>query len=157
MEIRRLGPEDAAIWRDIRLEALARAPEQFSARHDEWAGRALADFAQELAAMSVWAAIAGGRAQGVAALARDANSGAHGWIEAVYVREVARGRGVAKAIIAKAEHEARTRGYEKLCLEVRAANVEARGLYAQLGFSESSGEKNRSCASRCEVTMAKAL
>lgn len=156
MEVRCLNPEDAALWRDIRLEALEREPEQFSSRHADWVDRPLADFAARLEGASVWAAIDGGRVLAVAALTPDVDGVGRGWVEAVYVRPEARGRGLARAVLAEAERVAREQRLGELRLEVRAANPAARGLYARLGFREVEGAP-KSCGSKCEITMAKAL
>jgi ribosomal protein S18 acetylase RimI-like enzyme len=156
MELRRLDPEDAALWRDIRLEALEREPEQFSSRFADHVDRPLADFAARLAGASVWAAFDGVRPVAVAALTTDADGAARGWVESVYVRPEARGRGVAQAVLAALERVARDQRLEALWLEVRASNAAARGLYARLGFREVEGGP-KSCKGRCEITMAKVL
>ena len=154
--VRRLAPEDAALWRDIRLEALAREPAQFAERLADWADRPLRDFAAHLAAVPVWAAVAGERALAVAALTPDSGGEACGWIEAVYVRPEARGRGLGQAVVAAAEDAARARRLAELRLQVRGANAAARGLYRKLGFREVAGGREGGCGG-CEVTMAKRL
>ena len=45
-----------------------------------------------------------------------------------------RGQGLAKALLAAAERAAREHGSSAMQLEVRADNVEARALYARLGY-----------------------
>ncbi|MCY1128582.1 GNAT family N-acetyltransferase [Frigidibacter sp. RF13] len=156
MDLRRLGPADSDLWRDIRLEALKRAPEQFSSSFADWAERPLADFAGRLESASVWAVIEAGRAVAVAALTPDDEARALGWVESVYVRPEARGRGLAQAVVARIERAGRERGYQELRLEVRAANPAARGLYARMGFHDVAGA-GASCAGKCEIMMAKAL
>lgn len=156
IEIRRLTPEDAGLWRDIRLEALALEPEQFSSRHADWVDRPLADFAARLEAAPVWAAIEAGRAVAVASLSPDADGAPCGWVVAVYVRPGARGRGLAQAALAAVEAEARAQGLAELRLEVRAANAAARGLYQRLGFRQEGDGARRTCG-LCEVGMVKPL
>jgi ribosomal protein S18 acetylase RimI-like enzyme len=155
-QVRRLSAAEAAIWRDIRLAALKGDPAQFSARYADWAGRPLADVAAELETAPVWAAVEAGRALAVAALTPDAADGSVAWLEAVYVRPEARGRGLARRVIAAAEAAARAEGRREIRLEVRAANGAARGLYRALGYGEA-GPGGRSCGSVCEVTMTKHL
>lgn len=46
--IRQLTPQDAAEWRDFRLEMLRLAPDAFSTRLVDWQDRSLADFAARL-------------------------------------------------------------------------------------------------------------
>jgi ribosomal-protein-alanine acetyltransferase len=55
----------------------------------------------------------------------------------VAVSPAARGRGIAKALIAAAEEEARKRGEIFMRLEVRADNKAARSLYESLGYRQS--------------------
>ena len=52
-EIRRLRPEDAALCREIRLEALQRNPEAFSSTFEVEAAQTQAFFADRLAASAV--------------------------------------------------------------------------------------------------------
>lgn len=47
----------------------------------------------------------------------------------------ARGQGLAKKLVRRAEAEARKRGFEHVSLEVRAGNTAARALYAGLGYT----------------------
>ncbi|MGB5869124.1 MAG: GNAT family N-acetyltransferase [Albidovulum sp.] len=156
VKIRQLAPADATIWRDIRLEALAREPEQFSALHADWVARPLADFADMIGKMRIWAALAEGRAVAVAALYCDHDRRDIVSLMAVYTRPEARGMGYAQRLIATAEAAARASGAKELRLNVRAANPAARGLYAGLGFCEIPAEAAPSC-SKCEITMAKPI
>lgn len=57
-------------------------------------------------------------------------------IYSLAVNPAARGQGLAKKLVQKAEAAARRRGCERLSLEVRADNAAARGLYAGLGYAE---------------------
>ena len=156
MQVRRLGSGDAALWRDIRLEALERAPEQFSSSFADWVGRPLADFAARLEGATVWAVVEADRALAVAALTPDDEGRALGWVESVYVRPEVRGRGLAQAVLAEVEQAARARGLAELRLEVRAANPAARGLYERMGFREVPGA-GTSCGGKCEIAMVKGL
>ena len=151
-DLRRLGPQDADLWRDIRLEALAGEPDQFASRHAEWADRPLADFAARLDAAPVWAVIEQGRAVAVASLSPDRDGAACGWLEAVYVRPEARGRGLGQAVIAAVEAAARSGGLAQLRLEVRGANHAAIGLYDRMGFV-----RTGSGTGKCEIAMVKPL
>lgn len=134
--IRRLPPEDAAIWRRIRLEGLATAPEAFSARHANWAARPLADFRQQVETSAVFVAETGGQVQGSACLVadRDAGQPQRGWVLSVYVTPIARGAGIGTALLAAVIAEARARGLQELFLDVGRDNPPARALYAGKGF-----------------------
>lgn len=54
----------------------------------------------------------------------------------VFVREELRGRGGAALLVAAAEEAARGLGARRLILDTRADLVEARALYARLGYTE---------------------
>lgn len=155
MTLRQLTPADAALWQSIRLEALLLEPQQFSSRHADWVDRPLADFAARLATAAVWAIVESDQALAVACLTPDKDGAKLGWIESVYVRPEARGRGLARDVLAAVEAAARAQGLVELRLEVRAANSAARGLYAKLGFLELA-QAGPSCGG-CEICMAKML
>ncbi len=52
----------------------------------------------------------------------------------LYVRPFARGCGLARALIARLEDEARRRGYREICLDTLPMMGEAQRLYETLGF-----------------------
>jgi putative acetyltransferase len=56
-------------------------------------------------------------------------------VKRMYVRPEARGRGVARAILARLEQEARARGVERLALETGDAQRAAIRLYERAGFA----------------------
>ena len=161
IEIRRLGPEDAALYRALRLEALERCPEAFASTLEIEAARPAEAFAERLSASVVFAALDGVDPLGMAGFYRhDTPKMAHkGMLWGMYVRPEARGRGIARrlveAVLAHAGAEV-----EILQLAVTTTNAPARGLYASLGFVEY-GIERRSLkhAGRYwdDVLMAKAL
>lgn len=59
-----------------------------------------------------------------------------GRIYSLVVAPGARGRGLARSLVADLEQEARRRGCARVRLEVRADNASARALYAALGYVE---------------------
>lgn len=58
-------------------------------------------------------------------------------LKRVFLRTEARGRGGAALLVAAAEDAARARGAERMVLDTRGDLVEARALYARLGYAES--------------------
>jgi ribosomal protein S18 acetylase RimI-like enzyme len=143
VKTRRLLPDDADLYRDIRLEALKLAPEAFSstfAREDakppEW-------FAARLDDAAVFGAFAEGNLLGIAGFfAQHGQKQAHkGVLWGMYVRPRARGRGVGRRLVEAVIEHAR-RHVEILQLTVVAGNEPARRLYTDLGFVEYGTEKN---------------
>ena len=62
-------------------------------------------------------------------------------VESVYVKEGQRKKGVALALLKAAEDEAKSKGVEKLFLEVRESNIPAKNLYRKFGFNKISERK----------------
>jgi ribosomal protein S18 acetylase RimI-like enzyme len=67
------------------------------------------------------------------------------WLEDLFVREQARGRGLGRTLTRAAIARARERGCRRIELDVNDANPAALALYEELGFSawvESAGGRN---------------
>lgn len=60
--------------------------------------------------------------------------GEHAYVTDVYVRDGWRRRGIAQAMLARAERHARERGASELRIGVLAGNAAARALYRHAGF-----------------------
>lgn len=82
-------------------------------------------------AVAFFLARANGRAVGCGGVAFDDRLAE---VKRMYVRPDARGNGVARAILAQLEHEARTRGHASLVLETGDAQRAAIRLYERSGF-----------------------
>ena len=134
--VRRLGPEDAAAFQRLRLEALARDPCAFAASHDEEAEQDLADVAARLERQPVFGGFASGALLGVAGFAvpPQAKKRHKGLLWGVYVREAARGRGLGRALVLAVIGHARTHVVQ-LHAAVVTTNDAARRLYRSLGFT----------------------
>lgn len=65
-------------------------------------------------------------------------SGLDCWIEDVYVRDDARGRGIGRELVRVACARARERGARRIELDTSESNAAAIALYKSLGFSTSS-------------------
>ena len=135
--LRRLLPEDAALYREIRLEALRTEPDAFSSTFEVEADRPLDQFAARLRGSYVVGAFRGAELAGVAGFYTQPGPkhGHKGMLWGMYVRPPHRyagiGRLLAEAVIAHA------RGLvEVLQLFVVADNLPARRLYRGLGFVE---------------------
>lgn len=131
VRIRRLRAEDATLWRDLRLEALAKHPEAFGSTHDDWAGRPLSDFADRLEQACILGAFKSETLVGCMAL--DSANG-RGEITGVFVRRDLRGRGVARALLKAQKRQAQQRGVSQLYLTVAETNRPALRFYERAGF-----------------------
>ena len=143
VEIRRLRPDAAAIYREIRLEALCRDPEAFASTYAAEADRPLDWFADRLGRGAVFGAGAERRLLGIAGfLVKEGPKQAHkGSLLGMYVRPEARRAGIGRGLVAAVIADARQH-VELLQLSVVADNMAARRLYAGLGFVEYGFERN---------------
>ncbi|MGB7320958.1 MAG: GNAT family N-acetyltransferase [Albidovulum sp.] len=158
MNVRRISPEEAALWRRIRLEALSTAPDAFSAPLSDWQDRPIADFAAQVAANPVFLAFDGSVPVGSISWMRDDEIAGRGWIYAVFVSPGARGRGIGQALIAAVLTDADAAGMTELWLEVGGQNTPAISAYGRAGFVAFAGKVRPSqCGSKCEVSMRRAL
>jgi GNAT superfamily N-acetyltransferase len=66
------------------------------------------------------------------------------WIEDVFVRERARGKGLGRALVELAIEHARERGCKRIELDVDEDNAPARALYRELGFADDAKANVRS-------------
>ena len=143
IRVRRLLPEDAARYREIRLEGLRVSPEAFGNTFEVENARPIELFADRLRDSETMGAFEGAEILGVAGLR--ANQGpkeSHkGTLVGMYVRPQARNRGVGRRLVEAVIEVARTRGVELLQLAVVSDNEPARRLYARLGFVEYGIEK----------------
>ena len=134
-KIRRLRPEDAALYREIRLEALVHSPEAFSNTFEDEAAQTLAWFANRLAGSAVFGAFGGADVLGIASfyVQPDRKEAHKGMLDGMYTRPVARRAGIARRLVNAVLHHAREH-VELIELAVVSDKVAALRLYAGLGF-----------------------
>jgi ribosomal protein S18 acetylase RimI-like enzyme len=143
VDIRRLTPADAWVYRAIRLDGLKHHPEAFGSTFDAEAVKPLAWFIDRLGQSTVFGAFRHTETLGVAGFAvRSGEKEAHkGLLWGMYVRPQARGTGVARRLVEAVIESARP-CVELLQLSVVVGNERARRLYAGLGFVEYGIERN---------------
>jgi RimJ/RimL family protein N-acetyltransferase len=161
IEVRRLLPGDAALYHDVRLEALRLAPEAFSSTFARESAEPLTWFAARLDSSAVFGAFAGKDLVGIAGFfVEQGGKEAHkGVLVGMYVRPHARRAGTGRRLVEAVVEHAR-RHVELLRLTVVSGNEPARRLYARLGFVEYGIEKNALKQDGCywdEILMAKSL
>jgi ribosomal protein S18 acetylase RimI-like enzyme len=135
IEIRRLSRADAEAFRAVRLEGLERHPAAFGASFEDESARPLSFFAETLDGHFVLGAEDRGRLVGVAAFRfHDGQKKRHrGTLWGMYVREEARGKGVARRLVDGILSHARQR-VEEVDLSVWSENPAAIALYKAAGF-----------------------
>jgi len=143
LQIRRLTPADAALFRDIRLEGLRLNPEAFGSTFEAENARSVAFFAERLAGSRIFGAFQGSELVGIAALLiGQGQKEAHkGRLVGMYVRPGSRKAGVGQRMVETIIEVAR-QSVELIELSVVSDNEAARRLYERLGFVEWGVEKN---------------
>jgi ribosomal protein S18 acetylase RimI-like enzyme len=135
VQIRRLMPADARLYREIRLEALQQAPEAFGSTFEQECSQSLAQFEEALTKADVFGAFRETDLLGMAGYFTQAGAKqAHkGLLWGMYVRSIARGTGVAKHLVEAVLGHARER-VELVQLAVVSENEAAQRLYRSCGF-----------------------
>jgi ribosomal protein S18 acetylase RimI-like enzyme len=144
IQIRRLTPADAALYRDIRLEGLRGNPEAFGSTFEAENARPLTWFSERLlGGAKTFGAFQGLELVGVAGLfIREGQKEAHkGLLVGMYVRPSSRNVGVGRRLVETIIDLARQE-VELIQLAVVSDNQQARRLYSSLGFLEYGIEKN---------------
>ncbi len=134
--IRRLGPDDAEIWRAIRLQALQNAPEAFGQTYEHAVAQPRDSFAETVrSANPLMAAFAGDRAIGTAGLytVEGPKSAHRGMLWGMYVAPEFRGQRHGERLV-EAVIGAVGPHIRQVHLRVVTENVAAYKLYRRLGF-----------------------
>jgi len=135
-DLRRVGADDWQLWRDIRLRALAEAPDAFGSTlaywrigdlEERWRNR-LTDVPLNVVAIGGDSAL--GQVSGTAL-------DAEGRVELIsmWVDPAARGAGLGEALVAKVVEWARMSGAAAVVLSVKEMNAPAVALYRRVGFA----------------------
>ena len=133
--IRRLGPEDATAFAEIRLEALARHPDAFGSDVETESAWPPERFAERLTTSAMFAYEEDGALLGVAGFYAEAARKMHhrGALWGMYVRDQARGKGIGARLVEAVLEYACDR-VEQLHLNVAVENTAALALYERYGF-----------------------
>ena len=143
VQLRRLSPEDAALFREIRLEGLQRDPDAFSSTFEIESEQPLSYFADRIGRSTVFGAFRGSELLGVVGYSvQPGPKHAHkGLLWGMYMQPAARQAGIARKLVEAAIEHARGR-VELLQLSVVSENQTARRVYSSLGFEEYGVEKH---------------
>jgi CubicO group peptidase (beta-lactamase class C family) len=142
IRIRRLMPDDAALYRDIRLEGLRLDPDAFGSTFEREIDQPLEWFTDRLATSDVLGAFDGDMLVGVAAFAahQGPKTSHKGFLWGMYVRPDWRRRGIGRQLVQAVIDVARKR-VDVLQISSIGDNDASRRLYASMGFVEYAVEK----------------
>lgn len=134
--IRRLQRDDASMFREVRLEGLARHPESFGSSYEEELDYSLAQIGDRIENSAIFGGFADdGTLVGVVAVAwsKGAKMRHIASIWGMYVCPESRGTGLSRSLMIAAIDEAR-RTCRSIRLTVVSSNAAAIRLYESLGF-----------------------
>lgn len=142
--IRESTADDAAAYREMRLEGLLAHPEAFGSDYAESATRPPSHWLERVSIPhgrernNLWFAVGpDGALAGMLGVYTESMAKLRhvGTVVSVYTRPAWRRRGVADALLGRAIDWARAAGFRRLRLAVAATNVAAIRTYARAGFS----------------------
>ena len=136
--IRLLSPQNADVFKSIRLESLKHAPEAFASSFADWQALSDSEWCSRLERTPVFVAFDGTEPIGIMGLMQQTSSKTvhRASIIMVYIRESYRGTGIADALLARLSEHARSNGIRQLELMVSAENAVAIAFYRRSGFRE---------------------
>ncbi len=158
--LRVLTSDDWPLWRSLRLEALAEAPDAFGSGLADWQGdgdqeprwRARLEIPDSHNVVAFLDGTPAGMAGGV-----PAENAGEVELKSMWVSPSARGRGLGEALLAEVERWARARGATRFVLCVAEGNEAAAALYLRTGFAFTGESDLMLDGVRRELGMAKEL
>lgn len=135
--VRRLHKDDAAAFRQLRLECLQDYPHYFGSAYESELSQPIEFFEQRLSDLAVFGGFTAEQLTGVAMVACETRSKMQhdAVLVGMYVRPIAQGTGLAKTLVGTALDHAKTVA-EQIHLHVTKTNEPARRLYESFGFTE---------------------
>jgi len=137
IDLRRVGPDDWVLWRQLRLEALEEAPHAFSSKLTDWQGERDAESRWRSRLSDVPFNIVGYLERNAAGMV-SATAPEDGTIELIsmWVAPFARGHGVGNALIRAVTAWSAEQGVARIALVVFENNPHAIALYRRHGFTD---------------------
>jgi ribosomal protein S18 acetylase RimI-like enzyme len=136
--IKLLTPDDAPIFKQIRIEALRAEPAAYASRAEDWETLSLDEWRSRLVEMPVFVAFQNDEPVGIMGLMwqKPSKTTHRATIVMVYVRTSLRGTGLAGKLLETVTNYARDHEIGQLELAVSAENPAACGFYRREGFVE---------------------
>jgi ribosomal protein S18 acetylase RimI-like enzyme len=136
VRVGRAQPDDWALVRDVRLAALADAPDAFASTLAEERGQPEAEWRDRVSALPWFLGFQEDQPAGlIAALPPDAVPDQVWHLVSMWVRPDARGGGLADLLVGAVIEHVRQAGADRVTLWVEVGNDRARGFYRRLGFT----------------------
>ncbi|HUL72745.1 MAG TPA: GNAT family N-acetyltransferase [Vicinamibacterales bacterium] len=132
--VRRAVVGDEGLLRDVRLQALADAPEAFGSTYEREAARTIEDWRRWLAPGVTFIVEDAGAPRGVVAGTHDADDPRIVHLMAMWVHPGLRGSGAGDALVSAVVGWARSEGARVVQLRVIEQNSRARRFYERNGF-----------------------
>lgn len=145
--VRRVGPDDAEAWREVRLRALLDAPEAFASTYAETVERPPEVWAERAATSSrgsenaVFFAIDGVEPVGLAGAYHLAGPAEAPDLYSMWVAPNQRGSRVAERLVNRVRDWSAEHGARRLDLWVTEMNERARRFYTRLGFEPTGAQQ----------------
>jgi ribosomal protein S18 acetylase RimI-like enzyme len=135
VQVRLAQPDEWAVVRDVRLAALADAPDAFASTLGRETGQTEAEWRSRIAARPWFLAWHEGQPAGLVAMFPEQTVGPPDWhLVSMWVRPEARGAGVADRLVAAVLAHAKAAGAAQVTLWVVIGNDRARAFYQRMGF-----------------------
>jgi ribosomal protein S18 acetylase RimI-like enzyme len=138
VQVRLAQPDEWAVVRDVRLAALAEAPDAFASTVSRETGQSEGEWRAKIAARPWFLAWHEDQPAGLVAMfpeAPEQTTGPPDWhLVSMWVRPEARGAGVADQLVTAVLAHAKAAGAAQVTLWVAIGNDRARGFYQRMGF-----------------------
>lgn len=157
MTVRRAVPGDEAIVRDVRLRALADAPDAFGSTLERERARGDADWTRWLTRGATFLYESSGAAQGIACGVPHDDDPSLAFLMSMWVDAKARGTGAGDALVGAVIAWAEAGRYASILLHVTDGNLPARRLYERQGFRATGESLVRERDGAIEVEMRREL
>jgi len=157
MIVRRSGPDDEAVVRDLRLRAITDAPDAFDSNLERERGMTADERRAWLRDRAVFVLERDGDPMGIAAGEPHADDPGAVFLASVWVDPAIRGTGAAATLVAPVFDWAQARGAREVHLHVGKRNDRARRFYESCGFQATGREIRREGDGLVEIEMRRAV
>jgi len=157
VNVRRAIIGDEATLRELRLLALADAPDAFGSTYERELARTVDDWRRWLSPGATFIVEDGGVACGLVACAQDSTTPAVVDLMAMWVAPAVRGTGAADALVSQVIAWASDQGARIVRLQVVQDNIRARRLYERHGFRITDVTRVRQRDGAVELTLERTL